>query len=994
MTKGYNHTLVSLFDSVVARYHDRIILQFEQINISNFFLEYKSVQIASVLQKYVTRPEQIVPLIVDRSPYTAIGLFAILKTGAAFLLIEPNDPLERINYILQQTNSRVIITQSHYVNKFNNFLGTVIVIDKDINSFHRSELIFKDKIQADNIACIVYTSGTTGIPKGICITHRSIINRLIWMWDNYPFETNDIAIQKTSVNFVDFICELLGPILQGIRVFIFRDLITEYMKLSYAIKKHYITNLVIVPSVLEQFIYSGYMDFLSHLKILHVSGEKISIKSLNKIRSYNKNLKILNLYGSSEVTADATYYEIGSQMVQSYLIGKPINNTEVFVLDNDLNKTLPGKRGNIYVSGICLARGYVSNSHLTAEKFIANPFFKKNQPKSFLRMYHTGDEGIMLPSGNIEFLGRSDSQIKIRGQRIELQEIERVIEMYPGVKQCIVVLREKNDNKYLVAYYTKNINFIHNDASDYVNNWHSLYQNEYSLLNINNKDHDIGLWRSSYNGQPIPRDEMVEWVDSTVSRISSLNPKVILEIGCGSGLILSKLIEQCEYYYATDFSEKSIEYVKQLSRDMGKFNSINALVCNADSIPFDKFKSKVDTVVINSVVQYFPNLRYLDSIIGEVINNISPSGKIFIGDVRDYRLIECFHHSVIKYKNLSSDKSKIEYFVDREKELLISPEYFYFLKQLKGISNIEIMPRTGIFNNEMNNYRYDVIIHVQKDKNNSYNELIHIDVNLFKKVINFEQYFSSNKGKEYIYITYPNKRIYKDFINCSRLLGKHCDYDYDQLLSIEEIENITSKEKYRSKIFLDLDNPLNLHVVLYYSRNCIKYFDLHYSRKVNISALSNNPIEDIKLLDSSFVKNLQNFLKTKLTEAMLPLYYVPIKKIPVTINGKVDKKALVDPVLNNNASYISPRNFIEAQVCKICAVILGLSEDLVSIMDDFFRLGGNSILAIKFSNELSKKLDVNITVSKILECKTLDVIARFINEELSSVSEVIEEGTL
>ena len=285
----------------------------------------------------------------------------------------------------------------------------------------------------------------------------------MWMWVKYPFEDYDVVIQKTSVNFVDFIWELLGPILYGIKVFIYSDIISEYMKLSYTIKNHYITNLVIVPSVLEQFVHNDHMDFLNNLKRLHISGEKISTRTLSKIKSYNKNLKILNLYGSSEVTADATCYEIKSPVIQTYLIGKAISNSQIFILDKNLNKTLPGKVGNIYISGLCLARGYINNPELTAEKFISNPFFQKDQSKFFLRMYNTGDEGVLHPDGDIEFLGRSDSQVKIRGQRIELQEIERVIETHPIVKQSAVVLREKNNNQYLVAYYTKNVNFISDD---------------------------------------------------------------------------------------------------------------------------------------------------------------------------------------------------------------------------------------------------------------------------------------------------------------------------------------------------------------------------------------------------------------------------------------------------------------------------------------------------------------------------------------------------
>jgi len=379
-----------------------------------------------------------------------------------------------------------------------------------------------------------------------------------------------------------------------------------------------------------------------------------------------------------------------------------------------------------------------------------------------------------------------------------------------------------------------------------------------------------------------------------------------------------------------------------------------------------------------------------------LINNISSSGKIFIGDIRDYRLIESFHYSIIKYKNLEPNKSKIEYFVNKEKELLISPEYFYSLKQIGSVSHIEIIPKMGNLCNEMNNYRYDVIIYIQKYKDKPDDALIDLDKNIFKETTDFEQYFLSKKGNKNIYVTYPNKRIYKDFIDCSMLLGRPYSIEYSdsKILSINEIKNLAIKEGYGCKFFLDCSNPLNIQIVLYNERSRIKYFNICYLAQIASSALSNNPVANIKLLDNSFAKTLQNFLVTKLTDAMIPLYYVPIKTIPITKNGKIDKKTLIDPVANDLASYVSPRNQIESQVCQICAIVLGLSDDLVGIMDDFFSLGGNSILAIKFVNKLNKKFKVNISIAKILEYKTLDLLARFIGEQLCGELEIFEEGVL
>jgi amino acid adenylation domain-containing protein len=996
VAKKEHSTLIDLLNCSLSQYPDKIILQDGDFYFSNSFLTRKSDQITNELLKYIDSPEVIIPLIADSSIFISLGIISILKAGASFLLIEPETPADRVRYILEEINPKIIIIQNHLANNFCHYSDKLLIIDNEIlNSDITIDNIEQIKpssldIDADNIACLIYTSGTTGNPKGVLITHRAIINRLRWMWDKYPREETDVTLQKTSINFVDFIFELFVPLLQGNKISILKHKITEYIQLNNVIERDNVTDLVIVPSVLEKLIEVNQFDFLKNLKRLYISGEKINSNILNKIREFNQRLLIVNLYGSSEVTADATYDEVPLMISKNYSVGLPISNTEIFVLDANLEKKEINESGDIYITGECLARGYHNNPKLTAENFIANPFFKAHQSSLFLRLYSTGDKGMIDTNGNLIFVGRSDYQVKIAGERIELEEVARIIEQYPSIKKAIALLTERNSVKYLVAYYIRNVEFFTFDILSYMNFWNTLYQQEYSSLDIYDKSHDIGVWRSSYTSEPIPQTDMEEWVNSALSYIKNLDPKIILEIGCGSGLILSRLINLTEHYYATDFSEKSISYIQNLYGNSSESSKLTAWVSEADKIDFGKIHN-FDTVIINSVVQYFPNIKYLNTLIQQIIKYVDKSAKIFIGDIRDYSLLECFHHSVLQYKGVKLDKNIVSYFSDREKELLIDPLYFASLVEMNYVKYVEILPKNGIADNEMNNYRYDVIIHIEKtivpDE-----FIIEVNSSLFKKISNLHDNFFSNKNDEYIYIKYTNKRIYEHFLNYVNSGTYSSNFNNEIIFSIQEIIALAKLSGYHTKFYLDIDDSTQLNIIFY--KNIGSKFNIVYNKKSSLKTLSNNPVENMKFFDNDFSEKLRAFLKTKLSENAIPSYFIPIKEFPTSINGKIDRQRLQKPVFGSNGFIIKPKNYIEKQVAKICANVLGISEDLISIGDNFFSLGGNSLLAIKFAHSLGKEFKIDLGVADVVKYKSLDNIAELIDGIIFNKGELFEEEGL
>jgi microcystin synthetase protein McyA len=994
------NTINRLFEERAKKKPDNIAVEHANNHISYSELNNRANKLAHYLNNLGAQRETIIAICLERSIDIIIGMLGTLKTGGAYILIDPIYPLERIDAILHDSKPKILITFSKFLNRFSKFEGIAVRLDQ-IKTKKIPDTNPADNNVADNLAYIIYTSGTSGKPKGVSSSHAAILNRFSWMWDKYPFKPNDVFGQKTSPNFVDFIWESFGPLLQGIKSFIIdRNIINDHRLLTNCIQKHQISHLVLVPSLVEQFIFNNQHGFLSSLKQLTLSGEKLNAKLARKLKDINSNSIILNLYGSSEVAADATCCDI--EQVNRHnrsIIGTPIANMHVHVLDKHMNAVKQNEIGEIYVSGIGLARGYLNMPELTATKFLANPFYTGNQ-KEYQRLYRTGDLARYMPDGNLEYIGRDDTQIKIRGYRIELEEIAQILSNHPEIEYCTVVAQNHNheydlDNKHLVSYYLRKIHLDKSDNRNFINDWNTLYQSEYSLLDDNNFNNNLQLWKSSYTETYISKEEMSEWVHCTVKRIKDLSPKVVLEIGSGTGLILFNIIKNCDYYYAIDFSKKANNYVINQIGKLGYKDKITSIIATADNIPYHQIHKKHDTVIINSVTQYFPNLDYLSQVITKAIANLRGAGQIFIGDIRDFRLLKCFHYSIQKYKNKNYTKKQITYLGDKDKELLISPEYFIELQKVcKNISYVEILPKLSKANNEVNNYRYDVILHINKNTSDNQSQQIDVKDDTFVKILNLEQYVNLNNSHNILFIKYPNARVSKDYTEYLHFINDFQESaEYTRILSLEETEHIITSKGYRYKCYLDPLDPLYLNILAYRINKAIHLnYNLINRRS---SCFANNPLATSKLRDNNFTGQLKEYLSLRLPEYMLPLYYIALETLPLTINGKLDKSMLPDLEFNKTNLYYPPQNETEHTLCKIYANVLGIPEDIMGILDAFFELGGNSLLAIRIINKINKALNINISLHDFFQKQTIRSLSNYISKIDKNVNfAILDRGTI
>ncbi|MFN6461416.1 MAG: non-ribosomal peptide synthetase [Nostoc sp. DedVER02] len=448
-------SLHQLFQKQVQLTPDSLALINQSEKLTYHQLNQRINQLAHYLQKQGVKNETLVAICLERSIDMVVGILAVLKAGGAYIPLDSTYPVERLSFMLSDSQASVLITRQQILEKISLSSAKTVCLD-----IHKDEIAQENSENptntTGNLAYIIYTSGSTGTPKGVLGTHRGTINGLHWLWKTYPFTSEEVCCQKTAISFVDSIWEIFAPLLRGIPLVIINDATVLDSQLFIETLAHYkVTRIILVPSLLRLLLdnYSHLTNKLSQLKLWITSGEALSVKLAQTFQELMPFAKLINLYGSSEVSANATYYDTSlfHEQGKSIPIGRPINNTQVYVLNRYLKPTPLGCIGELYIGGDGLAMGYLHRPELTHEKFIDNPFI------SGTKLYRTGDLVRYLKDGNLEYLGRHDEQVKIRGFRVELGEIATIITQHPDVQESVVITtNETQGNSRLIAYLVTN----------------------------------------------------------------------------------------------------------------------------------------------------------------------------------------------------------------------------------------------------------------------------------------------------------------------------------------------------------------------------------------------------------------------------------------------------------------------------------------------------------------------------------------------------------
>lgn len=457
-----NESIIDVFEKVVEKNLNNKAVIFENSTITYSELNMRANKLARYLRNNGIGYDDVIGVMFERSIDMVISILGVLKSGAAYLPIDPSYPMERMSYIIKDSSLKEIISNAATISKTNLNIDYLDCNNKEILKNEDSNLERKDT--SKNLAYIIYTSGTTGRPKGVMIENRTIYNSIMWRVNEYSFTREDKILQLFSSSFDGFVTSFFTTILSGSTAVFVNDFSSKDPALiAKVIEKEKITAFICVPILYEAILNNTSSEQLKSLRMITLAGDQLSLKLIQLSKEKNKNIEIINEYGPTENSVVSTIKR-NIDIISQVTIGKPISNVRIYILDKN-NQIVPiGVTGEICIAGDGLARGYVNNQEMTEEKFIRADFIGEE------RLYKTGDLARWIFNGELEYLGRKDNQVKIRGFRIELDEIQKELMKYSKVKMAVVLVeRNKDDSQYISAYIKANGNINASELKEFLN---------------------------------------------------------------------------------------------------------------------------------------------------------------------------------------------------------------------------------------------------------------------------------------------------------------------------------------------------------------------------------------------------------------------------------------------------------------------------------------------------------------------------------------------
>jgi amino acid adenylation domain-containing protein len=457
-----NKCMHDLFEIQVEKTPDAVAVVFENQQLTYRELNAKANQLAHYLRSIGVGPDVLVGISVERSLEMAVGFLGIFKAGGAYLPLDPKYPSDRLAFMLEDSQTKVLLTQNRLLGIMPEYSDRIVCLDSDweVVAKHSQENPLS-QTTSQNLAYTIYTSGSTGKPKGVMITHQGLVNHNLAIIKELNLEPSDRILQFASISFDIAVEELFPSWIAGMAVILRpEEIIYSIKKFLQFCEQERLTILDVPTAFWHEMV--GEMSLAklslpSSMRLVVVGGEKASLSAyLTWLQLVGDRCRWVNTYGPTETTVTATVYNPPvfqpDRTLSEIPIGRPLANTQIYILDRHLQPVPIGVPGEMHIGGAGVARGYLNRPDLTAEKFIINPF--TDDPNA--RLYKTGDSVRYLPDGNIEFIGRIDYQVKIRGFRIELGEIEAALEHHPAVQQAVVLVREDGTSKRLIAYVIPN----------------------------------------------------------------------------------------------------------------------------------------------------------------------------------------------------------------------------------------------------------------------------------------------------------------------------------------------------------------------------------------------------------------------------------------------------------------------------------------------------------------------------------------------------------
>ncbi|MFC7221488.1 amino acid adenylation domain-containing protein, partial [Streptomyces polyrhachis] len=1037
-----------LFERSVEEDPDALALLFRDERWTYREVNERANQVAHCLKRLgIQRGDQIA-ILMERSAEMVPALLGILKAGASYIPLDANAPVKRWHWILDSLGVTCVLTQHAFVPRVLSAdpldnLAHLVCMDPEVDEFpapgspyavHTPDEL--DRMPRENlppqgspqdIAYTIFTSGSTGTPKGVTVAHFPAVNLIEWVNDTFAVGRDDRILFITSLSFDLSVYDVFGILAAGgsIRVASGED-VQEPANLLRHVVDDSITFWDSAPAALMQLVpflptdAGGAHEAVSpSLRLVFMSGDWIPVHSPDVMKSAFPNVQVVGLGGATEATVWSNFFPVGEVDPDwpSIPYGKPIQNSRYYILDESLRPCPVDVPGDLYIGGICLSSGYAGEPELTAGKYIAAPFGATPGE----RIYKTGDLARWRADGNMEFLGRTDSQVKIRGYRIELGEIDSVLSEHPAVQDAATVVREDTPgDRSLVSYvvlHPQRARTAVQEAEDLldsledkrIDHWREVYDAfDPQASGATDDGHDFSGWNSSYTGRPLPVQEMRAWQEDTLALVRGHRPRRILEIGCGTGLLLFPLAGDCLRYYGTDFSAPVLESVRRRLRTRPELaESVVLHQREADDLA-ELDLEPVDTVVVNSVVQYFPDVDYLVRVLEGALSRVADGGRVIVGDVRSLPLLDAFHADVETSRAPEGMTrrqlwQRVQHRVQQEEELTLDPAFFRDWAAGTGVvSRVEIRPKRGGHLNEMSMFRYQVVLHVgtpadspepgAPEPGSSERDCPEHDwaADAFT-LPRLREVLTAEAPDRLRLRNVPNARVENAARTLRWLKGEsgletveawRAQPSTPKGVDPEDLLELAAQTGYEATVDWSRHGTDGALTVLLTRAGAEQPTDSEEfvvptapaPVERDWSGYANQPLKgEIQRL---LTPRLHAYLAERLPGYMVPADLVALDALPVTSSGKLDRRALLLPQAAAPAAEgtrVPARTTTEALLVPMWEQTLSRSP--IGVFDDFFDLGGHSLLAVQLVARIREAFSLEVPVRLFFDLPTISQIA-------------------
>ncbi|MEU0036600.1 amino acid adenylation domain-containing protein [Streptomyces sp. NPDC006333] len=911
-------------------------------------------------------------------PGLVTAFLAVVRAGAAYVPVDPAHPGLRRRLIVRDSAARAVLTEGAGAGEYAGLDAVAVDLDADAALIAaRPGSLPAVRPGPEDAAYVCYTSGTTGTPKGVVVPHRAVLD-LVASTDYVRLTPDDVVAQAANPAFDAVTFEIWSALAAGARlVGLAKDTVIDPARFAAAVREHGVSTVFLTTALFHQ-IARERPDAFAPLRTVLFGGEACDPRRVRQVLAAGGPERLLHVYGPTETTTFATWHEVTAvaKDARTVPIGRPLGATVAVVVAADGRPAAPGGSGELLLGGPGLATGYLDRPELTAQRFVEDRFTPGGG-----RLYRTGDLVRLREDGAMEFTGRVDNQIKLRGFRIELGEIESVLTAHPAVSEAVVSVHTTADNndhndgndgngaggeRRLVAHVVPAAHRAAARESEQLTEWKEIYETLYDDAAGAAYGENFAGWNSSYDARPIPLEQMRQWRAATVERIRELGGRRILEIGVGTGLLMAQLAgaPECEEYWATDFSASVIEALRAQTGADERLRGKVRLSCRGaddlDGLPAGHF----DTVVVNSVVQYFPHLAYLRSVVEGVLPLLAPGGSVLLGDVRNLDLASCLQTGVELAARAGQpepgDGADVWRAVEQrgalETELLLSPDLFAaWARELPAVRAVDVRVKRGGAHNELTRYRYEAVLSTAAPV---------LDLSPAPRVVwgrdaaspaGVEAYLRARRPAAVRLAGVPNRRVHGEWTAMRALRdGTAGPAGAVALLSDggsapdpEELCAAGERAGYRALPTWSAEEGRLLDIVFVdpVQVPAGPLTGVYAGPEVPAEACANTPTAFGSTVDTEVV--LRAYLQEQLPDYMIPSALMTLAALPLNANGKVDRAALPVPAFSADRPGAPPGTPLQEIVRDLFAEVIGVPRRTVHADSDFFRIGGHSLAAAR-----------------------------------------------